>query len=370
MVNGELVQRGWFYKSLVFLVAGCPCALALAAPVAMSSSLARASRMGVLFKGGAAMEALAGIRSFAFDKTGTLTLGELRVAGVHPEPGFTEEDVLRIGASAGALSEHAVGKAVLYEAEDRSIEHVESGVYTSYPGKGGEIVADGTSMVLGNARMMRELGINTDNLPDIRGGVYAAQDGKLAGQISLLDTMRDETPAVVSELRELGMSPIVMLTGDRKSAAQEIGSQAGVDEIYFELLPEDKANHTAGMKAAMVGDGINDAPALASSTIGIAMGGAGVDIAMEAADITLASGSLRQLPSAVRLSRRALFVVQQNVWFAISTKAIVLLLAAFSVFKGMLLLAVVADVGVSLAVVANGLRMLKMRKSEEAIAAS
>lgn len=356
----------WFYKSLVFLVAGCPCALALAAPIAMSSSLARASRMGVLFKGGAAMEALAGIRSFAFDKTGTLTLGELRVASVHPEPGYTEEDALRIGASVGALSEHAVGKAVLYEAEDRGIEHAESGVYTSYPGKGGEIVADGSSMILGNARMMRQLGIETKNLPDIKGGVFAVQDGKLIGQIALIDTMRDETPGVVEELRELGISPIVMLTGDRRNVAIDIGGKAGVDEVHYELLPEDKAHHTAGMNAAMVGDGINDAPALASSKIGIAMGGAGFDIAMEAADITLASGNLRPLPSAVRLSRKALFVVQQNVWFAIITKAIVLLLAAFSDFEWMLLLAVVADVGVSMAVVLNGLRMLKMGRKDEA----
>ena len=376
MVDGEL-KRGWLYISLVILVAGCPCALALAAPVAISSSLARASRMGVLFKGGAAMEALAGIRSFAFDKTGTLTLGELRVASVHPEPGYSEEDVLRIGASAGALSEHAVGKAVLYEAEDRGIEHAESGVYTSYPGKGGEIVADGSSMVLGNARMMNQLGIETKNLPDIKGGVFAAQDGKLAGQIALLDTIRDETPGVVKELRELGISPIVMLTGDRRNAAESIGEQAEVDEVHYELLPEDKAHHTAGMNAAMVGDGINDAPALASSKIGIAMGGAGVDIAMEAADITLASGNLRPLPSAVRLSRQALFVVQQNVWFAISTKAIVVLFAALipfipalSAFKGMLVLAVLADVGVSMAVVANGLRMLKMREGEGEVAAA
>ena len=230
-------------------------------------------------------------------------------------------------------------------------------------------------MILGNARMMRQLGIETKSLPDIKGGVFAVQDDKLIGQIALIDTIRDETPGVVEELRELGISPIVMLTGDRRNAALDIGDQAGVDEVHYELLPEDKAHHSKRLNAAMVGDGINDASALASSNIGIAMGGAGVDIAMEAADITLAGGNLRPLPSAVRLSRKALFVVQQNVWFSIITKAIVLLFAslipfvpALSSFKGMMLLAVVADAGVSLAVVLNGLRMLKMNEAEKAVA--
>ena len=357
-------ESGWLYRSLVVLVAGCPCALAVAAPVATASALARASRLGVLFKGGEALEALAGIEAFAFDKTGTLTRGELRVRGIVPQPGYTEDEVLKIGASAGALSEHAVGKATLYEAEERGIEPEETGVYTSYPGKGGELVADGKRMVIGNSRMMDELGIDLSAVKEAKGAVYVALDEELVGQIMLEDEIRPETRSVVEELRGMGMKPIIMLTGDRKDTAEEIKEQAGVDEAHAELLPEDKESLTAKLrvKTAMVGDGINDAPALASSSVGIAMGGEGKDVAMDTADITLAGGNLTQLPSAIRLSKRALFIVRQNVWFAIATKAAVLLLAAFGFAK--IWMAVTADVGVTLAVVFNGLRMLQKKESE------
>ena len=268
------------------------------------------------------------------------------------------------------------GKAVLYEAEDRGIEHAESGVYTSYPGKGGEIVADGSSMVLGNARMMRQLGIETRDLPDIKGGVFAVQDGKLAGQIGLLDTIRDETSEVVEELRDLGISPIVMLTGDRRNAALDIGDQAGVDEVHYELLPEDKAHHSKRLNAAMVGDGINDASALASSNIGIAMGGAGVDIAMEAADIdacrrqppTAAQRGAPQPEGVVRRSTERLVLHHHQSKLCCFSRRSSPSSPALSSFKGMMLLAVVADAGVSLAVVLNGLRMLKMNEAEKAAA--
>ncbi len=356
----------WIYKALVLLVIACPCALVISTPVTVVSGLTAAARRGILVKGGIYLEQGRLLKSVALDKTGTITHGKPVLTDVIPFGAATREEVLRIAASLDALSEHPVAAAIVAGYENRP--HASVTGFEALPGRGVKGGIDGQTYYIGNHRLIEELGKCTPEVERTLDRLEAEAKtavilSNINGPIAVLavaDTVRDSTREAVASLRAFGITP-VMLTGDNVKTAQAIAKQVGITEVQGELLPEDKLSVITTLlergPVGMVGDGVNDAPALAKSSIGFAMGAAGTDTAIETADVALMQDDLRKLPEFIALSRKTSGILWQNIVFAIGVKVVFFALT----FTGhtSLWLAVFADMGASLIVVFNGLRLLR-----------
>jgi len=360
----------WLYRALVLLVIACPCALVISTPVALVSALTRAARDGVLIKGGRYLEALGGIRALAMDKTGTLTLGRPELLEVWPADGKEPVEILQIAAAAEARSEHPLGGAILRAARERGLRWPPAGEYTAIPGRGALVEVGGRRYHIGSRRYAEELGVCTPQVEARLAAVEAAgrtpvvlsERGRALGILALADRLRADAPTAVRDLRRLGVRPLVILTGDVPGPAEAVRREAGLDESRAQLLPEQKVAAVRELvrdhgSVGMVGDGINDAPALAAASVGIAMGAAGTDAAIETADVTLMGDDLRQLPEAVALSRRTLAVIRANIALSVAVKSLFALLAALG--QATLWMAVSADIGTSLVVICNSMRLLR-----------
>jgi len=360
----------WLYRALVLLVIACPCALVISTPVSVVAGLASAARAGVLIKGGNHLEAPAGFQAIAFDKTGTLTHGRPQVQRIVGLNGHTNEEVLARAAALEVDSSHPLALAVLQEAERRSVSYGRAESVTILPGKGAEGDIDGRRFWIGSHRLMEEKGAETPEFHQLASEmedaghslVAVGNDDHICGLLGVADGIRDGAAKVLADLRKLGATELVMLTGDNQGTARAVAEAIGLEDYRAELLPAEKVAAVAKLherlnSVAMVGDGVNDAPALATATTGIAMGAAGTDAAIETADIALMSDDLAKLPWLVRHSRRVLRVIRQNIFFSLAVKAAFIVLAALGMAT--LWMAIAADMGASLLVVANGLRLLR-----------
>jgi len=360
------------YKALVLLVIACPCALVISTPVTVVSALASAARRGILIKGGTYLEEARRLKAVALDKTGTITEGKPKlVASRLLDRASDEAAVFAIAASIAGRSDHPVSKAI---AEGLDREHQPVGDFTALPGRGVQATHEGRSYVLGNHRLIEEQGLCSPALEaELKQHEEAGRTVTLlaSGQavlalFAVADTIKPSSQAAMAELRALGVTP-VMLTGDNAATARAIGMHAGIDDVRGNLLPEEKLEAIKALQqrhgmAGMAGDGINDAPALAQADIGFAMGGAGTDTAMEAADVVIMNDDLRRLPETIRLSRRTHAVLWQNITLALGIKAVFFVLAVFG--SATMWMAVFADMGASLLVVANGLRLMRSPKTD------
>ncbi len=362
----------WFYRALVLLVIACPCALVISTPVAIVSGLARGARAGVLIKGGMHLENAGRLRALAIDKTGTLTEGRPRVQGVVPLNDTPEPELLRIAVSLESRSEHPLALAIRDHARRAGIEADEVEGFQALTGLGVEGRIRGRGYRLGNPRLIQERGICTPEVASRlaaweRQGwtvVIVASTEQVLGMIGIADSVRPEAHSAMQALKALGIEEIVMLTGDNRGTARAIAKSLDIDQIRSELMPADKVGAVQALvqrhhRVGMVGDGINDAPAMATATTGIAMGAAGSDAALETADLVLMGDDLRHLPFAIRLSRATLRTIRQNILLALGLKAIFLALAIPG--YATLWMAVFADMGASLLVIANSLRLLRVR---------
>jgi Zn2+/Cd2+-exporting ATPase len=360
----------WIYRALVLLVISCPCALVISTPVSIVSALAAAARKGVLIKGGARLERLASVRCVAFDKTGTLTHGKLRVVEVASTNGLGAPDVLRLAASLELRSEHPVGRAIVARAHNDQLALAGAEGFQALPGLGAEGVVGSQRVMVGSHRLFEERGLCTaraheQHLSMVASGcstVMVARDQETVGLIGVADETRETAKAVVEMVREQGIEHVVLLTGDHDAPARALASALGITEYRASLLPEDKVAAVEELRRrygalAMVGDGVNDAPALATADVGIAMGVAGTDAALETADVALMADELPKIPFAIRLSRAASRNIRMNIAFSLALKAAFLVMAFAGVAT--LWMAVIADMGASLIVIANSLRLLR-----------
>jgi len=391
-----------FTQGLALLVLACPCALVISTPVSVVSGITSAARNGVLVKGGSHLEAMGEVDVVAFDKTGTLTKGELTVTDVIPLNGNTEADVLRCARGLERRSEHPIGEAIVARAGHAGVTEREVDAFESITGKGVRADLDGTPHFAGNPGLFEELGFDLshvhattdggsvtrtarrlcdregcidlleDTVPELQAEgktvVLVGTEDELEGVVAVGDEVRSEARATVARLREQGVERTVMLTGDNERTAKAIAEQVGVDDVCAELLPEEKAaaieqfvEENDGV--AMVGDGINDAPALATATVGVAMGAAGTDTALETADIALMGDDLSTLPYLHRLSQTAGSVIQQNIWSSIGVKVLLALGVPFGLVNVALAI-VVGDMGMSLAVTTNALRLSRVSSDD------
>ena len=355
----------WLHRALIFLVISCPCALVISVPLSFFGGIGGASKCGILVKGSNYLEALAKTETVIFDKTGTLTKGTFSVTAVHPEEGFTQEQVLEYAALAEHWSDHPISlslKAACKAEPDASrVADVEE-----IAGHGVCAKVDGKTVCVGNSRLMERQNVNW--LPCELPGtiVHVTVDGFYAGHIVISDLPKEDAKAAIADLKTSGVKKTVMLTGDAEAVAKNVSAELGVDEYHAELLPADKVEwtekilsaKTAGAKVAFVGDGINDAPVLSRVDIGIAMGALGSDAAIEAADIVLMDDKPSKIATAMRISRKTLRIVNQNIWFALGVKFAVLVLGAFGVAT--MWEAVFADVGVAFIAILNATRCLRV----------
>ena len=360
----------WFYRALVLLVIACPCALVISTPVSVVAAIAAAARQGVLIKGGAFVELPGRLRAIAFDKTGTLTEGHPKVVSVIPLNGHTETELLERIAGLESRSEHPLGKAILAYAQERNVSVRPAEDYQVIPGKGATARLDGKMYWLGSHRYLEERGQETvevhSKLESLSQGgvtvVVVGNDHHVCGYVALADRVRPNALKAVRDLEVLGLQKIVMLTGDNTPTAKAIAQASGVQDVRAELLPADKVTAIEDLVSqyglvAMVGDGVNDAPAMARASLGIAMGAAGSDTALETADIALMSDDLTRIPWLVAHSRRTLSIIRMNIAFSLTIKAI-FMVATFLGFAS-LWAAIAADMGASLLVIFNGLRLLR-----------
>lgn len=367
----------WIYRALVLLVIACPCALVISTPVTVVAAMAAAARAGVLVKGGEYLESPARLKAVAFDKTGTVTQGRLTVEQVVPLNGHDEAALLARAAALEARSTHPIARAVLAHAAALGVTPAPADNVQAIPGKGATGTIDGHSYWLGSHRYLEERGVETPELhaqaerleAEGQSVVVIGSDRHVCGLIALSDSIRPEAAQALAALRRAGVGTLVMLTGDNNATARRIAASLGIDEVRAELLPEDKVAAVEDLVArfgtvAMVGDGVNDAPAMVKASLGIAMGAAGTDTAIETADLALMSDDLGKLAWLVGHSRRMRTVLHQNIAFALGIKALFTVLA----FGGIATLwgAIAADMGASLLVVFNGLRMLRQGDSRPA----
>lgn len=356
----------WVYRALTFLVVSCPCALVISVPLSYFGGIGGASRHGIMIKGANYLEQLAKAQTFVFDKTGTLTKGSFSVTEAVPED-ITADELVGICAAAESYSTHPIAQSIIAEAQKRSLT-VSAEDAEEIAGYGVKAQVGGKTVLVGNYRLMER-----DNIPapavELPGTVvYCAVEGRFAGYLVISDEMKSGAPAAIAELKALCGAKTVMLTGDRKSAAEAVVKAAGIDEYHAELLPDGKVAQVEALcKArpqksalAFVGDGMNDAPALARADVGIAMGAMGSDAAIEAADIVLMNDNIESLPLAVRISRKTHRIVMQNIILAIGVKVLILVLTAFGI--GNMWLAVFGDVGVAVIAILNAMRAMRIKK--------
>jgi Cd2+/Zn2+-exporting ATPase len=367
--------RYWFAQGLVVLVIACPCALVIATPVAVVSALAAAARRGVLIKGGQFLEAFGRLNVLAFDKTGTLTRGEPDVVEVVPAAGGTQNDLVRIAAALGDRGGHVLGRAIARHARELALDVPHAHDYRAVPGLGATARVGATQYHIGSHRYLDESGLCPPGFHDSLGqaerevgtSVAVSTRSEPLGWLRLADQPRPEANEVLARLRRLGIEP-VMLTGDNTATAKAVAHQLGIDEQRPELLPEEKAAAVAELQArfgptGMVGDGVNDAPALAAATVSVALGGVSSGAALETADVVLMAEGLGGIPWLVRHSRRTAALIRANIALAVAAKLLFLVLAVLGMAN--LWMAILADVGVSLLVVANALRLLRDRPDRD-----
>lgn len=355
----------WIKRALTFLVISCPCALVISVPLTFFGGVGGASRRGVLIKGANYLEQLAKTDIAVFDKTGTLTRGTFEVTAIHPNQ-ITEEELLELAALAESYSDHPIS-ASLRAAWNRVLDKNRVTDVQEIAGRGIHALVDGRSVYAGNERLMAD--VHVESRPCHRQGtiVHVALDGVYMGHIVIADRVKEGSAEAIAELKALGVARTVMLTGDQSAVAQSVAKELGVDEVHAELLPGDKVEQVErlmkqkpeGAMLAFVGDGINDAPVLRRADLGIAMGGVGSDAAIEAADIVLMDDDPRKLPCAIRIARRTLRIANQNIIFALSVKAIILVMGAMGLAN--MWLAVFADVGVSFLAILNAMRAMRAK---------
>ncbi|MDO4740380.1 MAG: heavy metal translocating P-type ATPase [Eubacteriales bacterium] len=353
----------WIHRALLFLVVSCPCALVISVPLGFFGGIGGASRRGVLIKGGNYLEALAAADTVVFDKTGTLTKGRFAVRGIWPEEGVRREELLRAAALCERYSNHPIALS-LREAYGRSTEEGSVAQAEEISGKGVRALVDGQEVLVGSWTLMRERALVSGEPPKEQGTVaHVAIAGRYAGRIVIADSLKEDAGEAVAQLRRLGVRRTIMLTGDAEQTAAQIAGGLGLDEYRAELLPQDKVAcleeilARAKGKVAYVGDGINDAPVLMRADVGVAMGALGSDAAIEAADVVLMNDDVSAIAVAVRIARKTVGIVRQNIAFALGTKAIVLVLGAMGVAP--MWLAVFADVGVAFIAILNSMRALR-----------
>ncbi len=359
----------WVQRACIFLVISCPCALVISVPLSFFGGIGAASRNGVLVKGSNYLEALAEMDTIVFDKTGTLTKGEFKVTEVLPA-GTEEKELLRLAALAESYSTHPIAASIreAYEASGQTDPDTSAlGRSEEISGYGIKTETEGSTILAGSGKLMEQMGISYESCSSPGTVVYVAKDGVFAGTIVISDTIKEHSAQAVADLKNAGVSRTVMLTGDRKAVGEAVAEKLGLDEVYTELLPADKVekvekllgSERQGGKLAFVGDGINDAPVLTRADIGIAMGSMGSDAAIEAADIVLMDDDPARIALTVRIARKTLTIVKQNIVFALAVKALVLALGALGMAN--MWEAVFADVGVSVIAILNAMRALKIR---------
>ncbi len=355
----------WILRGLTFLVVSCPCALVISVPLSFFGGIGGASRLGILVKGSNYLEALSHVDTVVFDKTGTLTDGTFDVTAVHAYDGFDADTVLETAAYSEAFSDHPIAASVK-RAFALPIDRSRIGEAAEESGHGVSATIDGRAVLVGNDRLMAAHGIACDAC-DLAGTVLnVAADGCLIGRIVIADTVKDDAAQAIRDLRAVGVERCVMLTGDRADVAQAVADQVGVDEVHAQLLPADKVEEverimdTARENLAFVGDGINDAPVLTRADVGIAMGAMGSDAAIEAADIVLMDDKPSNIAHAIRIARKTMAIVWQNIVFAIGVKVLILVLAALGIAN--MWLAVFGDVGVAVIAILNAMRAMNVKK--------
>ena len=357
----------WIYRGLVFLVVSCPCALVLSIPLGFLGGIGGASKKGILVKGGNYLEALNNVEVVVFDKTGTLTKGVFKVTKAISENGYTEDELIKYAAYAESYSNHPIALSIIaaYHAE---IDKDKIENYQEIAGNGIKVNVNGKEILAGNTKLMISENIQYTDVDTLGTVVHVAIDKKYAGSIIISDEVKEDSAKTIKELKALGVRKTVMLTGDLKKVADNIGKELGLDKVYSELLPADKVEKVESLEAqkshkgkiVFVGDGINDAPVLARADIGIAMGGLGSDAAIEAADVVIMTDEPHKVASAIKIAKRTRNIVSQNIVFALGVKAIFLVLGALGLAS--MWAAVFADMGVALIAVVNAMRALNTKK--------
>ena len=366
MVIGMEAEWGkWVYRALTFLVISCPCALVISIPLSFFAGIGGASKQGVLVKGSNYLEALSKSRYIVFDKTGTLTKGVFEVSGIH-HPAIPEDRLLEYAAYAESFSSHPISRSLCL-AYGKPIDQSRVTDIKEISGEGVTAKVDNTSVAAGNIKLMKRLGIDCEECHSVGTIVHIAVDGTYAGHILISDKLKPHAKQAVAELKKSGMKKLVMLTGDADRVAKSVAKEVGVTDVYSELLPADKVSKVeellekkpAKEKLVFVGDGINDAPVLSRADIGIAMGALGSDAAIEAADVVLMDDDPLKIPKAIRISKKCIRIVYENIYFAIGIKIICLILGAAGIAN--MWLAIFADVGVMVIAVLNAIRALYVK---------
>lgn len=357
----------WIYRALVFLVVSCPCALVISIPLSFFGGIGGASRNGILVKGGNYLEALNDVDIVVFDKTGTLTKGVFKVTEIKPKNNLTKDQLLQYAAFAESYSNHPIATSIL-KAYGKEINKSEIRSYEEIPGQGIKVRLKDKEILAGNIKMMEKQNISYDKIQSLGTIVYVVIDRQYAGYIIISDEVKEDSAKAIKALKSVGIKKTVMLTGDNKVVAAKVGEDLGLDEIYSELLPDQKVERveildkqkSAKGKLIFVGDGINDAPVLARADIGIAMGGVGSDAAIEAADVVIMTDEPSKIVSAIKIAKRTKSIVMQNIVFALGVKIVILILGAFGIAT--MWEAVFGDVGVALIAVLNAMRAMKIEK--------
>ena len=367
LIMGKPAMWGdWIYRALTFLVISCPCALVISIPLSFFAGIGGASNQGVLVKGSNYLETLAQTKYVVFDKTGTMTQGVFEVSGIHHSQ-IPDEKLLEYAALAECSSSHPISKS-LQKAYGKPVDRNRVTDIEEISGNGVITKVDGVSVAAGNAKLMNRLGIAYQECHHVGTVVHMAVDGRYAGHILISDIIKPHAKEAIAELKKAGISRTVMLTGDSRRVADQVAAELGIDEVYSELLPADKVTKveelldkkTAKEKLAFVGDGINDAPVLSRADIGIAMGALGSDAAIEAADIVLMDDDPLKISKAIKIARKCIRIVYENIYFAIGIKVLCLILGAVGIAN--MWMAIFADVGVMIIAVLNAIRALFVKK--------
>ncbi len=379
----------WIKRACTFLVISCPCALVISVPLGFFGGIGASSRIGVLVKGSNFLEALSQVKTIVFDKTGTLTKGEFRVQKLYPAEGVSEAELLRKAALAETYSTHPIAEALRAAQRERLSEKAARTADQDAPGtgdsgrseaddyfvtdaqeiagKGLSVLIDGKPVLAGNAALLRDAGVDFSETEDAGTVVYLAEDGRFLGSAVISDSVKEGAKEALESLKKSGVRETVMLSGDRRKAAETVGAELSIDSVYSELLPQDKVTKleeilrsgTGKDKTAYVGDGINDAPVLSRADLGIAMGSLGSDAAVEAADIVLMDDDVTKIAETMKIAQKTLRIVRENIWFALGVKFAVLILGAFGLAS--MWLATFADVGVAVIAILNSMRMLRRK---------
>ena len=355
----------WILRGLTFLVVSCPCALVISVPLSFFGGIGGASKIGVLIKGSSYLEALSEVDTVVCDKTGTLTKGTFEVVATHPEQGYTADQLLELAAHAEAFSDHPIAVSVR-EAYQGVLDPKRVTESANEAGHGVIATIDGKKVLVGNDKLLAEAGLDAPSCEVVGTILHVSVDGTYAGHIVIADMVKDDAAQTVADLHAVGVRRVVMLTGDREEVAAAVSKQLGIDEYHAQLLPGDKVDHVERLlssedgkhKLAFVGDGINDAPVLTRADVGIAMGAMGSDAAIEAADVVLMDDKPSNIARAMRVSRKTMRIVWQNIIFALGVKLLILMLAALGIAN--MWLAVFGDVGVAIIAILNAMRAMRV----------